>query len=189
MRCQYVDPASGDRCDLGTPWRTTVRLETPPSRVWPREPGLAFMTWFCDEHQPDRNTLSKVLLAVRPSTIDLLINGQEESGMRQVLKSVRIWSSTSSARRQRAGVEDVPLFDSVDVTYVKEETDLTPRQYQVLTLLAEGRTGESIAKELGLSRATAVSEIRRVIKFLGWHGRLPPFPPNLPPAASAAGIP
>ena len=109
MRCQYVDPASGDRCDLGTPWRTTVRLETPPSRVWPREPGFSFVTWFCDEHQPDRDTLSKVLLAVRPSTIDLLINGQEEPGVRQVLKSVRIWSSTSSARRQRAGVEDVPL--------------------------------------------------------------------------------
>ena len=82
-----------------------------------------------------------------------------------------------------------PLFDSVDVTYVKEERDLTPRQYQVLALLAEGRTGESIAKELGLSRATAISEIQRVIQILGWHGRFPPIPPNLPPAASAAGIP
>lgn len=189
MQCQHVDPATGDGCDLETPWRMALRLETPPGRTWPREPGLALTAWLCDEHQPDRDTLSEVLLVVRPSTIDRLIDAQEDPGVRQVLEWVRIWSSTSSARRQRAGVEDVPLFDSVEATYKKAE-GLTPRQSQVLALLGEGRTGESIAKELGLSRAETISEIQRALAILGPLGNWPPpIPPNLPPAASAAGIP
>jgi DNA-binding CsgD family transcriptional regulator len=50
--------------------------------------------------------------------------------------------------------------------------DLTPRQKQVLQLLAEGRSTEQIAAELHLTTETVRNHIRHVLKRLGAHSRL-----------------
>ena len=51
-------------------------------------------------------------------------------------------------------------------------TDLTPRQKQVLQLLAQGRSTEQIAAELHLTTETVRNHIRHVLKALGVHSRL-----------------
>jgi DNA-binding CsgD family transcriptional regulator len=50
--------------------------------------------------------------------------------------------------------------------------DLTPRQKQVLQLLAEGRSTEQIAGELHLTTETVRNHIRHVLKGLDAHSRL-----------------
>jgi DNA-binding CsgD family transcriptional regulator len=50
--------------------------------------------------------------------------------------------------------------------------DLTPRQKQVLQLLAQGRSTEQIAGELHLTTETVRNHIRHVLKRLGAHSRL-----------------
>jgi DNA-binding CsgD family transcriptional regulator len=49
---------------------------------------------------------------------------------------------------------------------------LTPRQRQVLTLLAEGVTARGIAERLGLAETTARNHIRAVLGELGAHSQL-----------------
>jgi DNA-binding NarL/FixJ family response regulator len=50
--------------------------------------------------------------------------------------------------------------------------DLTPRQKQVLELLAEGRSTEQIAAALQLTTETVRNHVRHVLKALGAHSRL-----------------
>jgi PAS domain S-box-containing protein len=50
--------------------------------------------------------------------------------------------------------------------------DLTPRQAEVLRLLARGRSTEGIARELHLSVQTVRNHIRHVLRALGAHSRL-----------------
>jgi DNA-binding CsgD family transcriptional regulator len=52
------------------------------------------------------------------------------------------------------------------------EAGLTPRQRQVLQLLAEGKSTEQIAAELHLSTETVRNHIRHTLKGLGAHSRL-----------------
>ena len=50
--------------------------------------------------------------------------------------------------------------------------DLTPRQKQVLELLAEGRSTEQMAAALHLTTETVRNHVRHVLKALGAHSRL-----------------
>jgi DNA-binding CsgD family transcriptional regulator len=50
--------------------------------------------------------------------------------------------------------------------------DLTPRQKQVLQLLADGRSTEQIAGELHLTTETVRNHVRHVLKALDAHSRL-----------------
>ena len=50
--------------------------------------------------------------------------------------------------------------------------DLTPRQREVLRLLAEGRPAKLIARELGLAETTVRNHIRAVLLELGCHSQL-----------------
>jgi DNA-binding CsgD family transcriptional regulator len=52
------------------------------------------------------------------------------------------------------------------------QTALTPRQDQVLQLLAEGGSTEQIAAELHLTTETVRNHIRHLLKALGAHSRL-----------------
>ena len=52
------------------------------------------------------------------------------------------------------------------------EADLTPRQKEVLHLLAQGGSTEQIATELHLATETVRNHIRYVLKGLGAHSRL-----------------
>jgi two-component system, NarL family, response regulator DesR len=53
-----------------------------------------------------------------------------------------------------------------------ETNPLTPRQLDVLRLLAEGRSTDEIASKLGLSRTTVRNYIAGVLAVLGAHSRL-----------------
>lgn len=59
----------------------------------------------------------------------------------------------------------VPLHD-------ERVPDLTPRQREVLRLLAEGRPAKVIARELGLAETTVRNHIRAVLLELGCHSQL-----------------
>jgi two-component system nitrate/nitrite response regulator NarL len=49
---------------------------------------------------------------------------------------------------------------------------LTPRQNQVLHLLARGRSTEQIARELHLSTDTVRNHVRRMLRALDAHSRI-----------------
>jgi PAS domain S-box-containing protein len=53
-----------------------------------------------------------------------------------------------------------------------EREALTPRQHEVLTLLADGVSTEEIAASLGLSEETVRNHIRQLLRRLGVHSRL-----------------
>lgn len=50
--------------------------------------------------------------------------------------------------------------------------DLTPRQREVLSLLAEGRSVKEICRELFLSQATVRNHVRSLLQALGAHSQL-----------------
>jgi len=91
---------------------------------------------------------------------------------------------THDGRRVRALISSVPIpGDDPDravfaVAWLDRqppraiEADLTPRQKQVLRLLAEGQSTEQIAAELHLATETVRNHIRHVLKGLGAHSRL-----------------
>jgi PAS domain S-box-containing protein len=55
---------------------------------------------------------------------------------------------------------------------LEREPSLTPRQHEVLTLLADGTSTEEIAAALGLSDETVRNHIRQLLRRLGVHSRL-----------------
>lgn len=57
-------------------------------------------------------------------------------------------------------------------TRVAQVTPLTPRQLEVLGLLAEGKSAKEIRGELYLSEATVRNHIRSLLKALGAHSQL-----------------
>ena len=57
-------------------------------------------------------------------------------------------------------------------SWVTKPIELTSRQYDVLRLLAEGRSTAEIATELGLSTTTVRNYIANVLSALGVHTRL-----------------
>ena len=69
---------------------------------------------------------------------------------------------------QDSVAEQVPNHDSTATTSVR----LTPRQRQVLRLLAEGVTARGIAGRLGVAETTARNHIRAVLGELGAHSQL-----------------
>jgi PAS domain S-box-containing protein len=52
------------------------------------------------------------------------------------------------------------------------EPSLTPRQHEVLRLLADGASTEEVAAALGLSEETVRNHIRQLLRRLGVHSRL-----------------
>jgi DNA-binding CsgD family transcriptional regulator len=91
---------------------------------------------------------------------------------------------TRDGRRVRAVISSVPIpGDDPDravfaVAWLDRQpsptakTKLTPRQSQVLQLLADGASTEQIATELHLTTETVRNHIRHVLKALGAHSRL-----------------
>jgi DNA-binding NarL/FixJ family response regulator len=91
---------------------------------------------------------------------------------------------TRDGRRVRAEISSVPIpGDDPDravfaVAWLDRppappaKTDLTPRQSEVLQLLAAGASTDQIASELHLSTETVRNHVRHVLKALGVHSRL-----------------
>jgi len=91
----------------------------------------------------------------------------------------------SEGERLQVDISSVPLHDGGRIVGVfgivahREDSTppgphphLTPRQNQVLHLLAAGRSTSQIAEELHLSIDTVRNHIRRMLKTLGVHSRI-----------------
>jgi PAS domain S-box-containing protein len=87
----------------------------------------------------------------------------------------RVSIEVSSVRLMR-GHCCVGVFGQVaDVEDLEDDPphpSLTPRQSEVLRLLARGRSTEGIARELHLSVETVRNHVRHVLRALGAHSRL-----------------
>ena len=91
---------------------------------------------------------------------------------------------TRDGRRVRAEISSVPITGDdperavFAVAWLDRQpapatnTELTPRQSQVLQLLAGGASTEQIACELHLTTETVRNHVRHVLKALGAHSRL-----------------
>jgi PAS domain S-box-containing protein len=93
---------------------------------------------------------------------------------------------TADGERITVELSAVPLKDGSQVVgvfgqfkdVVEEETsapahpDLTPRQWEILRLLKQGRTTDQITSELHLSRETVRNHIAALLKTLGVHSRI-----------------
>jgi DNA-binding CsgD family transcriptional regulator len=113
-----------------------------------------------------------------------------ESFTRKVLGTERSTDDTvvvlgPDGERIQVQISAVPLYDGGRIVGVfglvpQRETTappephphLTPRQSQVLHLLAHGRSTEQIAAELHLSRDTVRNHVRRMLTALGAHSRI-----------------
>ena len=62
--------------------------------------------------------------------------------------------------------------NSSSTTYHEVVPELTPRQAEVLGLLAEGRSVKEICAELYLSKATVRNHVRALLQTLGAHSQL-----------------
>jgi PAS domain S-box-containing protein len=92
---------------------------------------------------------------------------------------------TADGRRRRAEISSVPIAhgDSCHAVFgialvgppvdqAAPSVSLTPRQYQVLRMLAEGAATDQIAAALHLSRETVRNHVRNILRALGAHSRL-----------------
>src|ERR671924_254706 len=62
--------------------------------------------------------------------------------------------------------------DAADAEETERGPSLTPRQREVLRLLADGASTEEIAAALGLAEETVRNHIRQLLRRLGVHSRL-----------------
>ena len=70
------------------------------------------------------------------------------------------------ARIQRLLVRTAPAHEDAD-----DWVELTPREWEVLNLLAEGLSQNAIANELYISPKTVATHIQRILGKLGVHSR------------------
>lgn len=86
--------------------------------------------------------------------------------------ALRVRSAPIRAGGRNVGVFSlaVPLYDARRDS--QSDTALTPRQTEVLRLLAEGLTTEAVAERLGIAVETARNHIRAVLRRLDAHSRL-----------------
>jgi PAS domain S-box-containing protein len=114
----------------------------------------------------------------------------KESFTRKVLGTERSTDASAvvlgpDGERIQVQISAVPLYDGGRIVGVfglvphRESTappaphpHLTPRQTQVLHLLAHGRSTDQIAAELHLSRDTVRNHVRRMLTALGAHSRI-----------------
>jgi two-component system response regulator DesR len=129
-----------------------------------------------DLHLPDGGGLNVVasLRALRPSAQLVVLTSHARPGL------------LAAARRAGADallVKDQPLRTVLDVirgadqprphvTAPAEVPRLTPREREVLELLASGTQAQQIARELGLSLHTVRDHIRAILGKLGAHSQL-----------------
>jgi DNA-binding CsgD family transcriptional regulator len=59
-----------------------------------------------------------------------------------------------------------------DVHALSPSVELTPRQHEVLMLLADGLSSEQIANQLELSIDTVRNHVREILRRLGVHSRI-----------------
>jgi len=94
--------------------------------------------------------------------------------------AIHVLSESVASRRMAAVAEDVAqrLAAARDITTTDEVARdeirrvLTPRELDVLQLLAAGLSTDDIGRQLGLSRATVRSHVQNLLPKLGVHSRI-----------------
>jgi PAS domain S-box-containing protein len=109
----------------------------------------------------------KIVGTTRSTTFDTVLVGAD--GRRHEIE-------IDSVRLEDAG-EVVGVFGIIDVertadTVAAEEVPLTPRQLQVLKMLAGGCSTSGIADRLHISRETVRNHVRHILRALGVNSRL-----------------
>lgn len=79
----------------------------------------------------------------------------------------RFWCRVNGRSRNAADPFAAALYCFEPLHRPVTVTDLTGRQIQILTLVAQGKTNAEIAKEIGLSRRTVESHRMRLGKSIG----------------------
>jgi DNA-binding NarL/FixJ family response regulator len=116
---------------------------------------------------------------------DLLMARAVEAGAAGFISKLRPVSEVAEA--VRAAYRGDPLIDPDEIRRVLEELQnrregesairarverLTPRQIQILQLMADGLSPEHIAERLGISRHTLRTHVQNILTKLGVHSKL-----------------
>jgi DNA-binding NarL/FixJ family response regulator len=128
------------------------------------------------EEMPD--TAVVVLSAYIEETYALELLGEDAAGVGYLLKD-RVWDGDRFAEAVRRVAEGGSALDPEVVSHmlgrrrIKEPLEeLTPREYDVLTLMAEGRSNQAIAEKLVISGRAVEKHVTSIFTKL----KLPPAP-------------
>ena len=128
------------------------------------------------EEMPDTGVV--VLSAYIEETYALELLGEDAAGVGYLLKD-RVWDGDRFAEAVRRVAEGGSALDPEVVSHmlgrrrIKEPLDeLTPREYDVLTLMAEGRSNQAIAENLVISGRAVEKHVTSIFTKL----KLPPAP-------------
>ena len=80
-------------------------------------------------------------------------------------------SKSANSDELRQAVTRVLLGETLPVTQSGEKPQLTPRQLEILQLLAEGLPNKSISRQLGLSEDTVKTHLKTLFQELTVHTR------------------
>ena len=131
--------------------------------------GRPFVDYVAPEHrQLARANFARKTAGKTTTTFDLVV--LDSAGERLTL---RITSAPVRDRGEVVGVFGIgiPLAQTIGRTSSALD-DLTPRQLDVLRLLAEGLETPEIARRLGVADETARNHIRALLRATGAHSRL-----------------
>ena len=131
--------------------------------------GQPFVDYVAPEHRQIAQTnFARKVVGQTTTTFDLAVIAP---GGRRV--NLRITSAPLKRGRDVIGVFGIgiPLPRPCNPPHWILE-DLTPRQQEVLKLLAEGLETQEIAKRLGVAEETARNHIRALLRATGAHSRL-----------------
>jgi PAS domain S-box-containing protein len=131
--------------------------------------GQPFRDYVAPEHrQIAKTNFARKVVGKTTTIFDLAVI--EPSGGRVTL---RITSAPLRRGRDVIGIFGIaiPLAQPANPARWKLE-DLTPRQQEVLGLLAEGLETQEIANRLGVAEETARNHIRALLRATGAHSRL-----------------
>jgi PAS domain S-box-containing protein len=111
----------------------------------------------------------KIVGNVASTEYDLTLRTRDGTPVRAEISSVPVRGGQSIA-----GVFGLVSVDeqAVPARAADGEVSLTPRQAQVLHLLARGCSTEQMADELGVARETVRNHVRAILRRLGVHSRL-----------------
>jgi len=140
---------------------------------------------------PRRRPLATVVDAIiRSSSLRRTSSGRASSSGRKLagvpVTDYELHILTADGRRVRAEISSVPIgggnacdavFGVAQIGPVARRPSqraprLTPRQMEVLHLLADGSSTNQIARALHLSRETVRNYVRQLLRALGAHSRL-----------------
>jgi PAS domain S-box-containing protein len=131
--------------------------------------GRPFVDYVAPEHrQRARSNFARKVVGKTTRVFDLTV--LDDAGERL---TVRITSAPLRRNGEIVGIFGIgiPLAQTPAPSRSALD-DLTPRQQEVLRLLAEGLETPEIAKRLGVAEETARNHIRALLRAMGAHSRL-----------------